>query len=74
MGIEGYNAENAYVTYSEDQLTVTGADGETVRVYTVQGVKIAEFTADGRGHQIDVDGNSVCIVKVGAKVFKVVVR
>lgn len=73
-GIEGYNAENAYVTYSEGQLNVTGADGETVRVYTVQGVKVAEFTADGKGHQLDVDGNSVCIVKVGAKVFKVVVR
>lgn len=73
-GIEGYNADNTYVTYSEGQLTVTGADGENVKVYTVQGVKIAEFTADGRGHRIDVDGNSVCIVKVGAKVFKVVVR
>ena len=73
-GIESYSAENAYVTYSEGQLNVTGADGETVRVYTVQGVKVAEFTADGKGHQLDVEGNSVCIVKVGAKVFKVVVR
>lgn len=73
-GIESNNAGNVYVTYADGQLTVTGADGETVRVYTVQGVKVAEFTADGRGHQIDVDGNSVCIVKAGAKVFKVVVR
>lgn len=73
-GIESNNAGKAYVTYADGQITVTGADGETVRVYTVQGIKVAEFTADGRGHRIDVDGNSVCIVKTGAKVFKVVVR
>lgn len=72
-GIEESSADNVCVEYTDGKLTVAGADGENVGVYSLQGVKIAEFVA-GDTCYLNFGSDFVCIVKVGDKVFKVVLK
>ena len=72
--IEDSDYDNISVVCNNGKLCVEGADGENVEVYTLQGMKIATFVADSGWHNIRLNENSVCIVKVGTKVFKVTVQ
>lgn len=72
-GIGENSADNVCVEYTDGKLTVAGADGENVGVYSLQGVTIAEFVA-GDTCYLNFGSDFVCIVKVGDKVFKVVLK
>lgn len=63
------------VTLSEGVLHVVGANGQTLYIYNVAGMRIMSLKVDGMDRRFDVNLQKGCyIVKVGKTVRKISVR
>lgn len=70
-GIVHNELDNVSVAGGDGYLIVSGADGETVEIFNIQGMKIGEFIVNGNDYKLDIGISSMYIVKVGSKVYKV---
>lgn len=65
-GISQTGNPEVSVVYADGQLLVSHSDGTVVEVYTMQGILLARFVADGTPRPIDLPRHSIYVVKAGA--------